>query len=229
MTIRAVLFDLYDTLAEIKMSDYLQAKETIAMRAGVNQNDLIESWKKFTKPSARGEILTVDERIVLTLADLGKEITPEFANELSKIEIELQENQVHKLPGCDFTLKSLKNMGLKVGLVTNTSSVSKNVLGLLEIEQYFDSVIFSYEVGILKPDTAIYKLAASSLNLNESETIFVGDGNDQELDGAKKTGMIAIKVGPGRDEIVKGKQSTEFDYEIQTLPELIPIIDLINS
>lgn len=228
MKIRGFLFDLYDTLAEIRKSDYLDAKGRIALRAGVKVSDFIDAWKKFTKPSARGEIKSVSERVVLTLSNMGIDIDSTFADELAKIEIDLQEKHIHLLEGCEITLAELKKMNMKIGLVTNTSSVSRNVLSLLGIKQYFDCEIYSYEIGVLKPDVAIYNLAASRLGLRNHEVIFVGDGNDQELDGAKEAGMLAIKIGKGRDELVKGKQSKKFDYEIQTLPELLVIIEALN-
>lgn len=229
MKIRGFLFDLYDTLAEIRKSDYLNAKESIASRVGVKASDFIDSWKKFTKPSARGEVKSVSERVELTLSNLGIDINSTLADELAKIEIDLQEKHIHLLSGCATTLDKLKKMNMKIGLVTNTSSVSKNVLSLLGIKKYFDCEIYSYEIGVLKPDVAIYNLAASKLGLKNHEIIFVGDGNDQELDGAKEAGMLAIKVGMGRDELVKGRQSKEFDYEIQTLPELLTIIESLNT
>ena len=227
--IRAVLFDLYDTLVAVSIKDYLKAKAAMARRAGINREDFISSWKKFTKPSALGNILTVEERIGLIGADLGKKISPELAQELSQIEISLQEHRVHKLPGCDFTLNRLKKWGIKIGLVTNTPSTSKNVLSLLGLDAFFDCAIYSFEVGLLKPDVAIYQLALAKLDLRAEGTIFVGDGNDLELDGAKNAGLIAIKVGKGRPDLIQGIQSRAFDYEVEALPELLPIIQRLNS
>jgi putative hydrolase of the HAD superfamily len=227
MKIRGLLFDLYDTLAEIRKADYVQAKGKIASRAGVKEADFIEAWKKFTQPSARGEIKSVSERIMLSLADLGININSTLAEDLAQIEIDLQEKQVYLLSDCEHT-RQTKNK-LENGLVTNTSSVSQHVLSLLGIKKYFDCEIYSYQIGILKPDVTIYNLAASKLGLKNREIIFVGDGNDQELDGAKQAGMLAVKVGKGRDDLVKGRQSKEFDYEIQTLPELLTIVETLNS
>jgi putative hydrolase of the HAD superfamily len=229
MSIRAAIFDLYDTLVEIETIDYLKAKQAIAEQAGVNADDFVQAWKKYTKPSARGDIMTVEERIMITLADLGKFVSLDLATDLSKYEINLQQNRVHKLAGCDYTLSRIKKLGLKIGLVTNTSSVSKNVLANLGIDHFFDCTIYSFDVKILKPAIAIYEMAISKLNIRGNEAIFVGDGNDQELDGAKNAGMFTVKVGEGRDQLLKGKQSSSFDYKIAALPELIPIIDQLNS
>ena len=54
--------------------------------------------------------------------------------------------------------------------------------------------MFSFEVGVAKPDPAIYLEAARRLRVDVSETCFIGDGADEELAGAERAGLHAIRA-----------------------------------
>jgi putative hydrolase of the HAD superfamily len=63
-----------------------------------------------------------------------------------------------------------------VGIISNTNEIHAGWLraNLPELDQ-FSSVILSNEVGLLKPDPAIYKLALSHLNVLPDQALFVDD------------------------------------------------------
>lgn len=86
-------------------------------------------------------------------------------------------------------LESLKERGLQLGLISNCTE--EEVVGWQdsELASYFDSVIFSYDASMAKPDTAIYQLGCSQLGVTPKEAVFVGDGGSQELEGAARAGM----------------------------------------
>jgi putative hydrolase of the HAD superfamily len=86
-------------------------------------------------------------------------------------------------------LQDLKDRGLRLGLISNCTE--EEVCGWQESElaSYFDSAIFSYDVMMAKPDAAIYQLGCSQLGVKPEESIFVGDGGSNELEGASRAGM----------------------------------------
>jgi Predicted hydrolase (HAD superfamily) len=49
--------------------------------------------------------------------------------------------------------------------------------------------VLSYRVGIAKPDTRIYELACAAVDTPPAACLYVGDGADRELHGAKSLGM----------------------------------------
>jgi putative hydrolase of the HAD superfamily len=55
----------------------------------------------------------------------------------------------------------------------------------------FDDVVFSYQVGHLKPEPEIYLLACRRLAVSPADAVFVGDGGSDELSGATGVGMRA--------------------------------------
>jgi FMN phosphatase YigB (HAD superfamily) len=54
--------------------------------------------------------------------------------------------------------------------------------------------VFSCEVGLAKPDPHIYVEAVRRLQVDVSETWFIGDGGDDELSGTERAGLRAFKA-----------------------------------
>lgn len=225
----AVLFDLYDTLAYIDIRDYNHFKAEMAAEAGLFPDQFISQWKRYTRPAARGELLTTEERVARVLRDLHVEPTKSLIRKLSELEVELQEQHVHLFADTWSVLTQLKNAALKIGMVTNTSLGTANVPDILGIREFFDTIIFSYAVGMIKPEAGIYRVACERLSVDAPTCMFIGDGNDLELDGAHDMGMQTVMVGKPRDESLQGEQSTSFDYRIRTLSELVPIVYTLLS
>lgn len=86
-------------------------------------------------------------------------------------------------------LTTLREKDIKIGLISNCSEEEVQYWQKSLLAQYFDDVIFSYEVGVAKPDKQIYLLSCKHLSVTPENTIFVGDGGSEELEGAAKAGM----------------------------------------
>jgi putative hydrolase of the HAD superfamily len=59
------------------------------------------------------------------------------------------------------------------------------------LDQCFDQVIVSAEIGLVKPDPEIYRLAANKLGVSPDECIFIDD-RKSFTDSAAKIGMSSI-------------------------------------
>ncbi len=89
-------------------------------------------------------------------------------------------------------LKKLKDNDIKLGLISNADVIDCKYWNQSQLSPIFDDVIFSCNVGMLKPDRKIYELAMQHLNVLPSECLFVGDGGSNELYGAKSVGMKTV-------------------------------------
>jgi putative hydrolase of the HAD superfamily len=88
----------------------------------------------------------------------------------------------------------------RLGLVTNgTSATQRGKLASLEIEELFDPVIVSEEVGFRKPDARIFHAAIANWNLPIEEVLFIGDDPISDIEGARVAGMQAVRVGGDGD------------------------------
>jgi epoxide hydrolase-like predicted phosphatase len=68
------------------------------------------------------------------------------------------------------------------------------------LHHLFDDIVCSAEVGMAKPEPAIYTLAAERLGLEPSECVFVDD-LDTNVEAARQVGMHAVlfRVDKGDD------------------------------
>jgi putative hydrolase of the HAD superfamily len=225
--LKAVLFDLYDTLAYVDIQDYRHFKSLMAAEAGLTTELFVSRWKHYTRAAARGEILTTEERVARVLRDSQVALTYVLIRKLSELEIQLQEQHVHLFIDAQDTLARLKSQGLRLGLVTNTSLATGNVPNILSIQAFFDTMVFSYAVGITKPEAGIYLAACERLGVAPEACLFVGDGNDRELDGARHVSMRTLMVGQQRHEQLRTEQSNSCDYRVEHLRELVPIVETL--
>jgi epoxide hydrolase-like predicted phosphatase len=86
-------------------------------------------------------------------------------------------------------VRTARAAGLRTGLLSNSWRAEDYPAGLLE--ELFDAAVISGEVGLRKPDPAIYTLAAERLELPPEAIAFVDDlpGN---LKPARALGMTTI-------------------------------------
>ena len=98
------------------------------------------------------------------------------------------------MPGVPDTLRRLNKQGVKLGALSDTESGESKVRSLLNqlgIEDYFDAVVTSVDIGVAKPDPKAYAAAASALNTDVEHCAFVGHDID-ELQGSQQAGLYSI-------------------------------------
>jgi epoxide hydrolase-like predicted phosphatase len=97
--------------------------------------------------------------------------------------------------------RSLRSSGLKTGLLTNNAKEFEEFWRpVLPLDELFDDVVDSSQVGLRKPDPAIYNLALERLGSVASEAVFVDDAPGNTV-GAERVGIAAVLVGPTRAEV----------------------------
>ncbi|MEX2689130.1 MAG: HAD family hydrolase [Candidatus Njordarchaeum guaymaensis] len=127
-------------------------------------------------------------------------------------------------------LKQIKQMGLKIGLISNAPGIFPiNVLKRNGLDKYMDVMVTSYQVGVVKPHPKIFLYALNKLNVKPTETVFVGDTPEIDIRGAKNLGMITIWVKDG-DPVMRERGMLELpkdlkpDYIVNDVSEILDII-----
>ncbi len=124
------------------------------------------------------------------------------------------------------TLARLKGLGKSLGLISNAFPMDIAGWGRSPLKPFFDTVIFSCDVGMVKPEPAIYELCLSSLRAKPDAALFVGDGGADELKGAQEAGMTTVLVTRIRamlwPDTLPGIR-TAADHEIADLHELLDL------
>ncbi|MFU8870822.1 HAD family hydrolase [Micromonospora sp. SL4-19] len=91
-------------------------------------------------------------------------------------------------------LAALRQQGVRTGLVSDCTHELPAFLPQLPIAPLLDVRVFSVQVGCCKPDPALYLAACRRLGLAPADCLYVGDGGSQELTGAERTGMTAVRL-----------------------------------
>ena len=109
----------------------------------------------------------------------------------------------------------------RLALITNgASDTQRAVIRALGIEHRFDAVIVSGEVGVAKPDPAIFELALAALETRAEESWHVGDNLVVDVAGARAAGLTAVWLN--RDRQTRADAAAEPDLEVVLLLELRP-------
>lgn len=98
------------------------------------------------------------------------------------------------MPGVPNTLSQLRESGIKLAVLSDSESGESGVRKILQqlgIEQYFDTVISSRDIGTSKPNPEAFAAAVTALDLPIDACGFVGHDVD-ELTGAIDFGLYAI-------------------------------------
>ena len=127
------------------------------------------------------------------------------------------------------TLAALKELGIKLGIVSNTfvhrSSLERH-LEQLSILDFFPMRLYSSEVKFRKPDVRIFKAAAEKIGEELENIMFVGDRIDTDIRPAMKAGMQAVLKASYTNI---GKKVPKGVWEISRLSELPGLIEKING
>ena len=92
------------------------------------------------------------------------------------------------------TLRRLRESGYGLGLITVCSEDVETLWPESAFAGLFDAEVFSSRIGISKPDPRIYLACCEELGVEPREAVFVGDGANDELEGARRVGMQAILI-----------------------------------
>lgn len=224
----ACLFDLYGTLVYFDRDEYMAKAAAAAAACGLAQNVFIGVWNSLVKASNLGQFQTTAERVRRLLELTGKECGEHTVQEVCSIEHTFLREKVRLFDDVVETLNSLRQAKVKLGLVTNASPSVREVLRSRNINALMDAIVVSSDVRIRKPDVEVYQICLRRLGVAQSAALFVGDGADQELEGAKHAGLQTVMIlrQSFRPEPVEASGADYIDYKIQALsrvPEIMGV------
>ncbi len=118
---------------------------------------------------------------------------------------------------------SLKATDLLVALVTNgASDTQRGKLAVLGIGGWFDSIVISGELGIVKPDPRIFETTLEELGIRRQSLWHVGDSLSADVAGSNAAGIVSVWLN--RRRRVRQDDDPSPDYEIRSLAELASLL-----
>jgi putative hydrolase of the HAD superfamily len=222
-TKKVLLFDLFHTLTppESLWSDLPYTSELL----GVSK----EAWYKQLIENSMDRLKGIDKDPFIFIRQMAHAIDPgipEFRiqDAVEKRIARLRCALVGITPDVQDTLKKLKESGKLIALVSNADVSEITGWGYSPIRDYFDTVIFSCDVCMAKPEPEIYHYALDKLHARAEDAVFIGDGGSDELRGAKECGISTIMIaGNIRDiwpEQIDARRK-DADFVIEQISELV--------
>ncbi len=125
------------------------------------------------------------------------------------------------------TLVALRRRGLRTGLVSDCTHELPAYLPRLPIDPLLDVRVLSVQVGRCKPDPELYRAACHHLAVEPAACLYVGDGDSQELTGAERAGMTAVRLASPdlTDHLVFNPDATWVGPELECLSEVVALVD----
>jgi putative hydrolase of the HAD superfamily len=178
---KAVIFDLWETLIDWDREEAARMLDEVDAMVG---NGFAERWDR----TNRRYVAPI--RTALTEAD----VPAELIEDICTLRLGYHRRALVPRPGAVDTLLRLRELGYLLGLITVCSEDIEVLWPETEFAGLFDAEIFSSRVGLSKPDPRIYLACCEALGVEPREAVFVGDGANDELQGARRVGMDAILI-----------------------------------
>ncbi|MBE1446943.1 HAD family hydrolase [Paenibacillus sp. OAS669] len=189
---KAVMFDLFETL----ITEFADGARKVPRineldeQWGLSRREYDEEWRVRQEQRMNGTFPDYPSVLRDMWQGKGKSLDEAhiqklYSSRLYAKSIPFQDISPHII----YMLKRLKANDLRLGLISNCTEEEVRAWESSGLASYFDEVIFSYQTGYAKPDARIYELACTRLQVRPEESVFVGDGGSQELEGAAEAGM----------------------------------------
>ena len=113
----------------------------------------------------------------------------------------------------------------KLGIIANQLPGLEQPLNAFGILDYFSAIFSSADLGLAKPDPAIFRLALQKTNCLPHQAIMIGDRLDNDIVPARRIGMKTIWIKQGFSRLAQVKNLEEgADWTVEKLTDLLPIL-----
>ncbi|MEH7383026.1 pyrophosphatase PpaX [Bacillus sp. JJ1533] len=211
MAINTLLFDLDGTLIdtnELILQSFLHTFETYFPERRYTREEILP----FNGPTLHESFSSVDP-----------ERAEEMIAEYRRFNHEKHDELVTEFPDVFDTIKTLKEKGYKIGVVTTKVRNTVNMgLKLTKLDQFFDVVVTLDDVKNPKPDPEPVLLALKLLGSTPDEAIMVGD-NYQDIVAGQNAGTKTAGVAwshKGKDFLMEYKP----DFMLENMSDLLDIV-----
>jgi putative hydrolase of the HAD superfamily len=193
----AFLIDLYSTFV---WSNWTKWQETLAARLGLGADEVERAFDATRPARSVGTYPHPDDDIASVLEALGLEPTTDLVRDVRELEEREILQDIHLYEDSIPVVRELRARGKKTALVSNCSNNTRPVVDRLGLDQEFDAVILSFEVGARKPLPEIYRIAMERLGVQDPSSALFVDDQPEYCDGAAAVGLdTRLIVRPDQD------------------------------
>jgi len=203
------LLELYDSY-QLKSIGVNCAQEFIASYTENNH----KLWAQYHLGQITKDHLR-SERFSSTFIQMG--VSPsQIPHQFEEDYVQLSPKKTNLFDGAEKVLSYLQKK-YQLHIISNGfKETTLTKMELSALNPYFKNVIISEDVGVNKPDKAIFEFALNKAGAQVHESIMIGDSLEADIRGAQNFGMKAIFFNPQ-----KTKKPVDVNWEINHLEELL--------
>jgi putative hydrolase of the HAD superfamily len=247
MALRAIVFDLFDTLVDLQMENLPSVEvrgrthpatapdlhRAVSAQLEIGFDSFVdvlasvdrEHWKSRYR---EGLEFPTTERFAVLIDRLGLSSTA-LVEQLTQIHMGRLVEQVAVVHHHAEVMEQLSRRVL-LGVCSNFShaETADAVLRDASIHQYFDAIVISETVGIRKPRPEIFEAVLAELDASPDEVVHVGDNLSADVEGAASLGIrtawITRRVRDEKSALAR-YQGPRPTWHLSDLAELVELAD----
>ena len=221
---QAILFDRFETLiteSQIRPAGMV----ALAPQLGCDREVFRTEWKTLRPAAITGRV-TLCQALTLIATKAGRDLDDVTVHRLCDERIrtkagpfEQAEDQILIL------IDYLRSRNLRLGVISNCLAEDVAAWPRCSLASRFDCAVFSFDVGLAKPNPAIYIEATRRLQVDASQTWFIGDGGSDELTGATQAGLRAFRALWFLRRWAHFREEPSLGASVNTIQEVVSLVE----
>jgi HAD superfamily hydrolase (TIGR01549 family) len=247
--IRAITFDLWDTVFVDDSDEPKRAAQGLAPKL-VERRKLVHQFLERHEPIPKELVevayntvdaafrqvwygqnvtWTVRERLSALLKGLQRDLPAAELDELVRLheemELEVRPDLAAGVAGALQNLHGKYRMGVISDAIFSPGRALRQLLAHYDILKFFDSFVFSDEIGCAKPDASVFEAAARDLDIKPCEIVHIGDRELKDIEGPHAIGARAILCTVVKDRSSKDTKADAICSDFSDLPAIMKKLD----
>ena len=189
LPITTVIFDVHSTL--IDQGDSRQWLDIALAKSGAQLEPadhaelaafLDRVWEnaRVLDPTSERDLSSAaHERVFHALLTEGPPLDPRLSTALYEVILDTWHAYADAAP----TLAGLKELGVRIGFLSNAALPLHDVLDREGLSSYADAIVLSCEIGVVKPSLEIFAAVLQALGSTAAESLMVGDSGHDDVGG----------------------------------------------
>ncbi len=142
-----------------------------------------------------------------------------------------QPDQWQVFPDALDTIRTLRALGLRVGVLSNAPSDMPKLLDRLGILPYLDYVVISAREGTRKPDRRIFQRAIELAGASADQVVHVGDMYVEDVLGGRHAGVHTFLIERGKHALFPNHAESEGRNlaDLRVLRSLAEFVDRVRD
>ncbi|WP_055493539.1 HAD family hydrolase [Streptomyces sp. TP-A0356] len=202
MSIRAVVWDVDDTLFDYTTADRVGMRTHLAAEGLLDESESVERalvrWREITDRQwaryAAGEVSFEGQRRDRVRVFVGEELTDDEADTWFNRYRDRYEAAWALFPDVLPVLDALAASHRHAVLSNSSVHVQEYKLRTLGVRDRFEAVLCAAELGFSKPDSRAFRAACDALELAPHQVAYVGDHPEIDGRGAAEAGLLSVWI-----------------------------------